>query len=147
MILIWIPLNCDPMTSDWIMVLFFPSKKSHETSRNLWSHISLYPMIMGYIQSSPKKSHDYPQKKPMIIPWSKPMILVFHLCPGSQVNDSFSHDRRDVMELIEAVLSGQVHPAPDPIDSGGVAPRRDGDGNPVGTSPRNMVICCLFCWD
>ena len=115
MILIWIPLNCDPMTSDWIMVLFFPSKKSHETSRNLWSHISLYPMIMGYIQSSPKKSHDYPQKKPMIIPWSKPMILVFHLCPGSQVNDSFSHDRRDVMELIEAVLSGQVHPRQIPL--------------------------------
>lgn len=94
---------------------FFPSKKTHETSRNLWSHISLYPMIMGYIQSSPKKSHDYPQKKPMIIPWSKPMILVFHLCPGSQVNDSFSHDRRDVMELIEAVLSGQVHPRQIPL--------------------------------
>ena len=89
-----IPLHCGPMTSDWIMVLFFPSKKSHETSRNLWSHISLYPMI---------------------IPWLKPMILVFHLCPGSQVNDSFSHDRRDVMELIEAVLSGQVHPRQIPL--------------------------------
>lgn len=32
-----------------------------------------------------------------------------------QVNDSFSHERRDVMELIEAVLSGQVHPRQIPL--------------------------------
>ena len=33
----------------------------------------------------------------------------------SEVNDSFSHERRDVLELIEAVLSGQVHPRQIPL--------------------------------
>lgn len=28
---------------------------------------------------------------------------------GTQVNDSFSHQKRDVMELINGLLSGQVH--------------------------------------
>eukprot|EP00438_Fugacium_kawagutii_P025249 Skav201303 [mRNA] locus=scaffold1317:275166:276862:- [translate_table: standard] len=32
-----------------------------------------------------------------------------------QVNDSFSHDRRDVMELIDAVLAGKVRPRDIPL--------------------------------
>lgn len=34
---------------------------------------------------------------------------------ASQVNDSFSHDRRDVMELIDAVLAGTVRPRDIPL--------------------------------
>ena len=34
---------------------------------------------------------------------------------GTQVNDSFSHQKRDVMELINGLLSGQVHPRDIPL--------------------------------
>ena len=41
--------------------------------------------------------------------------FLIHNWNAFQVNDSFSHEKRDVMELINSLLSGQVHPRDVPL--------------------------------
>ena len=42
-------------------------------------------------------------------------VLVVILKPNFKVNDSFSHERRDILELINSVLSEKVHPREIPL--------------------------------
>ena len=114
----------DPMSPDWMMVRFFSLQKIPvETSRNLWSHISLYPMIMGFWFSHPeknpmipKKSHDHP-----MIETDDPRFSPLPRFPGQrflQPRPSRYHGAH------RGRVVGSGAPAPDPIDSGGVASRR-----------------------